>query len=93
MQSSCYNDFMEFIVKRNWDTYNELARVAQQSIDHQLTPGERIVRCGELHAMSRFANDDSEECREYRVQRKLEKIERRRQMIPALLRLAELMGE
>jgi hypothetical protein len=81
---------MDFIVKRNWDAYNELVREPQAKLAYSLTPSQRLERCCELYAMSRAANDDSEEYRKMRIEQKKLKIEHRRKMIPLLLKLNEV---
>jgi hypothetical protein len=83
---------MDFIVKRNWDAYNELVREPQEQLAYSLTPSQRLVRCCELYAVSRAAIDNSEEYRQMRIEKMKRKIQHRRKMIPLLLKLNEVFG-
>jgi beta-phosphoglucomutase-like phosphatase (HAD superfamily) len=78
---------MDFVVKRNWDAYNELAREPQEQLAYNLTPQQRLERCCELYAIAKEMRVETEQSRKADLQRRLQKYQRRRQLIPGLRKL------
>jgi len=84
---------MDFVVKRSWDTYNELVREPQERLAYNLTPGQRLERYCELYAIAREMRVETEQSRQAEIRRRKEKYERRRQLIPGLQVLNKLLRE
>ena len=84
---------MDFVVKRNWDAYNELARKPQEQLAYNLTPEQRLKRYCELYAIAQEMRVETEQSRRADMERSLEKYESRRQLIPGLRKLDSILRE
>jgi UDP-N-acetylglucosamine transferase subunit ALG13 len=84
---------MKFIVKRNWQAYNELVREPQLQLSQKLTPAQRIERCCELHALSREMRVETEQSRQAEFDRRMKKYDSRRQLIAGHKKLDKLIRE
>jgi hypothetical protein len=84
---------MNFIVKRNWDAYNELVREPQEQLAYNLTPSQRLERCCELYAIAQEMRVETEQSRQAEITRRMQKYERRRLLISGLRKLDKLLRE